>query len=193
MTRSGSLEADYFDGIFKGDSDPWNLATSTYERAKHDRTLAVLDDRRYHAALEVGCAHGVLTGRLAALCDHLLAIDISAAALSLARNRLGVNPHVTLAQMAFPRQSPGGRFDLCLLSEVAYYWDRADLHEAGFWLCGHVSRGGRALMVHYTEETDYPSTADEAVAALQEATHGSFARCLSERHDRYRLDLWERL
>lgn len=192
MTAPRSLGADYFEGIFAFDDDPWNLATSDYERHKFDRTIAVLHDRRYTAALEVGCAHGVLTDRLHHVCDHLLAIDISEAALRRAKERLANRPRIAFANMAFPRQNPTGTFDLCLLSEVAYYWEPGDLAFAASWLIEHLAPGGRALMVHYTGATDYPCSADEAVAALEQATDGYFKRCVAERHAGYRLDLWER-
>ena len=65
-----SLDAHYFEGIFAGDDDPWSLASSAYEAAKFAHTIGVLDDRRYASALEIGCAHGVLTERLAPLCEN---------------------------------------------------------------------------------------------------------------------------
>lgn len=192
MTASGSLGADYFEGIFASDEDPWNLASSEYERRKFDRTIAALAGQHYRHTLEVGCAHGVLTQRLLPLCDRLLAIDISKTALRLAHRRLGEHTGLELAQMAFPREAPQGRFDLCVLSEVAYYWDRDDLAAAAAWLGRHVDTGGRVLLVHYTGETDYPMTADEAVNDLMQATGTTFRPCREERHDHYRLDLWER-
>jgi SAM-dependent methyltransferase len=192
MTAPRSLGADYFEGIFASDEDPWNLASSDYERRKFDRTITVLQDRRYSAALEVGCAHGVLTENLQRLCDHLLAVDISESALRRAKQRLANRPHIAFANMAFPRQTPTGTFDLCLLSEVAYYWDPDDLASAARWMSDHLAPGGRALLVHYTGATDYPCSADEALAALEQATEGSFTRCVAERHAGYRLDLWER-
>lgn len=192
MRATGSLGADYFEGIFSSDEDPWELASSEYERRKFDRTVLALRGRWYRNALEVGCAHGVLTQRLLPLCGRLLAIDISRAALRLARQRLGEQPSLDLTQMVFPGEAPPGRFDLCLLSEVAYYWDRADLAAAAAWLCDHIDLGGQVLLVHYTGETDYPASADEAVGALKQATRKSFRNCLEERTDRYRLDLWVR-
>ena len=83
-----SLTSAYFEGIFAGDADPWGLASSPYEAAKFDRTIAALSARRAAFALEVGCAGGVLTERLSAVCDHLLAIDVSPTALERARQRL---------------------------------------------------------------------------------------------------------
>jgi predicted TPR repeat methyltransferase len=192
MSSARSLGADYFEGIFASDADPWDLATSDYERRKFERTIEALDDRRYGTGLEIGCAHGVLTQRLYRLCDQLLAIDISQTALALAQQRLGTQPGLEFAQMGFPADAPRGLFDLCVMSEVAYYWDAGDLFRAAQWLTDHIIRGGRVVLVHYTGETDYPCTADEAVGALQRGTSGQFTPCLAERHETYSLDLWER-
>lgn len=188
-----SLTAAYFDGIFASDDDPWNLARSGYEAAKFARTRAVLADRRYARGLEIGCAHGVLTGRIADLCDSLLAVDISARAIEKARARLGRRAGIALRRMAFPREAPAGEaFDLVLLSEVAYFWDDSDLDRAATWLCDHVGDGGRVMLVHYIGETDYPQTGDSAVGRLWEGLADGFARQAEERHARYRLDLWQR-
>lgn len=192
MTRD-SLDAAYFDGVFSGDDDPWSLASSDYERAKFDRTVALLADRRYPRALEIGCAHGVLTKRIALLCDDLLAIDIAARAVALARERCRDRPEVRFETMAFPGETlDGAPFDLVLLSEVAYYWSAADLDRAGAWLGRNVRPGGRIMLVHYTGDTDYPQTGDAAVDRLADALAGRTAVAHAERADRYRLDLWER-
>jgi predicted TPR repeat methyltransferase len=192
MSGARSLGADYFEGIFASDADPWNLATSEYERRKFERTIEALNDRRYASALEIGCAHGVLTQRLHQLCDQLLAIDISQTALALAQQRLGTQRGLEFAQMGFPADAPRGLFDLCVMSEVAYYWGAGDLSRAAQWLTDHIVSSGRVMLVHYTGETDYPCTADEAVGALKRGTSGQFTPCLAERHETYRLDLWER-
>lgn len=187
-----SLGADYFDGIFASDDDPWSLASSAYERAKFAHTRDVLADRRYLNALEVGCAHGVLTERIVDLCEQLLSVDISRHALVKARTRLGGRPGFKLKRMAFPQEAPTGAYDLVLLSEVAYYWDDADLMRAGKWLSGHLTPNGRIMLVHYTGDTDYPHTADAAVGILWNSLRSVCTVQLRERHDDYRLDLWER-
>ncbi len=107
MSADESLVPSYFDGIFEGDDDPWSLASSAYERAKFDRTIAVLDDRRYDRAFESGVrarrADRAAERRFA---GTLLSIDISAAAIAQARRRLAGKDDVTFAKMAFPRDAP---------------------------------------------------------------------------------------
>lgn len=188
-----SLQADYFEQIFAQDDDPWSLASSAYEAAKFARTIAVLDDRRYAAALEIGCAHGVLTQRLAPFCDDLLAIDIAANAIAQARNRCRALAQVRFDRIAFPREAPVlAPLDLVLLSEVVYYWSDADVIAAGSWLRTHVAPGGHMLLVHWIGATDYPQTGDGAVTKLHAALGDAIAVEHSERTDRYRLDLWTR-
>ncbi|MDH7638153.1 SAM-dependent methyltransferase [Sphingomonas oryzagri] len=190
---SSSLDAAYFEGIFEGDDDPWDLATSEYESRKFDATMEAIAGRRYARALEVGCAQGVLTERLVTVCDELVSIDISPRALSLALKRVGDRPGLSLKRMAFPKEAPEETFDLVVLSEVAYYWGVVDLDRASEWLQRGVAAGGRILLVHYTGETDYPHSADEAVETLWADLKGCFEQERSDRHDRYRLDLWRRM
>jgi len=75
---------------------------------------------------------------------------------------------------------------------TAYYWDLVDLDRASEWLRDQVVSGGRIILVHYTEETDYPHSGDEAVEALWTELGSDFAVELAERQDKYRLDLWNR-
>lgn len=188
-----SLNAAYFDGIFQADDDPWDLASSEYEAAKFRHTRDALSGRRYARALEIGCAHGVLTGQLIGLCDTLLAVDISTAALAKAHDRVGDRPGITLQLMAFPREVPDGPpFDLVILSEVAYYWGLVDLDRAAEWLRDHVAAGGRIILVHYTGETDYPQTGEGAVEALWAELAADFSVVTAEKCEGYRLDLWKK-
>lgn len=192
MTQQ-SFGADYFDGVFASDDDPWGLASSSYEAAKFARTIAVLADRGYGRALEIGCAHGVLTRDLAPLCADLLSIDISARALDLARARCSDLPQVRFARADFPDYPPAAAaLDLAVLSEVAYYWSDADLARAATWLRDQITAGGRLILVHWVRETDYPQTGDAAVEKLAAALGLAVAVEHAERTDDYRLDLWRR-
>ncbi len=190
--RRGSIGPDYFEGLYRADPDPWDFATSAYEQAKYDATLAALGSERSRRALEVGCAIGVLTARLAAACDRLLSVDVSETALLTARSRCASLPNVDLRRLALPGEAPEGQFDLIVLSEVAYYWDDSDLARMGELLKRKVAAGGRVLLVHWTGETDYPQTADTAVDRLAQAAGAEFSVALADRTADYRLDLWRR-
>ncbi len=189
MRPDHSLDACYFDDVFTGDDDPWSLASSPYEAAKFDATIAAIDDRRYRSALEIGCAHGVLTARLAELCDTLTSIDISLRAVELARSRSAALSNVTITRCAFPAETPDGAFDLVVLSEVVYYWDDADIERAAAAIHASATPDCRIMLVHWTGDTDYPQTGDAAVTKLRDRL-GDLAVERAERTDAYRLDLW---
>jgi len=189
MRPDHSLDARYFDDVFTGDDDPWSLASSPYEAAKFDATIAAVDDRRYRSALEIGCAHGVLTARLAPLCDTLTSIDISLRAVELARSRCAALSNVTIARCSFPAETPDGAFDLVVLSEVVYYWDDADIERAAAAIRASATPDCRIILVHWTGDTDYPQTGDAAVTKLRDRLDG-IAVEHGERTDAYRLDLW---
>jgi SAM-dependent methyltransferase len=189
MRPDHSLDARYFDDVFTGDDDPWSLASSPYEAAKFDATIAAIDDRRYRSALETGCAHGVLTARLAPLCDTLTSIDISLRAVELARSRCAALPNVTIARCSFPAETPDGAFDLVVLSEVVYYWDDADIERAAAAIRASATPDCRIILVHWTGDTDYPQTGDAAVTKLRDRL-GDLAVERTEQTDAYRLDLW---
>jgi cyclopropane fatty-acyl-phospholipid synthase-like methyltransferase len=190
--RRQSIDADYFEGLYRADTDPWGFATSAYEQAKYDATLTALGTERSRRALEVGCAIGVLTARLALVCDRLLAVDVSETALEAAKLRCADLTNVELRRLSLPAEAPDGRFDLIVLSEVAYYWDDADLTRMGARLRRMTPPGGRVLLVHWTGETDYPQTADAAVEGLMREAGPDFSATLADRTADYRLDLWRR-
>lgn len=187
-----SLDTAYFENMFQGTDDPWGLESSAYEQAKYAHTIAALQGRHYARAFEVGCAKGVLTQKLAPWCDRLLAIDVSSTALRAARKRCAALPHVAFANMVFPQHGPEGPFDLVVLSEVVYYWDDRDIARAGAWLRRHLGAAGDVMLVHWTGETDYPQSGDEAVTKLQAALGPVVGPVAAQRRDSYRLDLWRR-
>lgn len=192
MTRHPtSLDPAYFERMFRDSADPWDLESSSYEQGKYDHSIAALQGRTYARGLEVGCAKGVLTHRLAPHCRALLAVDVSETALAAARTRFADQPHVAFERMTFPRQAPSdGGHDLMLLSEVVYYWDDADILRAADWIARHLVPGGDILLVHWTGETDYPQSGDGAVAKLNDALGSAITVMTQEQCPQYRLDLW---
>lgn len=185
------LSRDYFEQLYARDEDPWRFASSAYERAKYEHTLASLGERHFTRALEVGCSIGVFTALLAERCEDLLAVDVAAAAVRRARERLVARPHVRVQRRTLPEQLPTGPFDLIVCSEVLYYWDRALLLDALPALSGALAPGGSLLAVHWRPPTrTYPLRGDEVHDLLCE--HLALRHGLSYREPRYRLDRFDK-
>lgn len=186
-----SLPPSYFSRIYRSGSDPWSFETSAYESRKYDLTLRSMPQESYRSAVEVGCSIGVLTARLALRCESLLGLDVSEIALERARRRCMDLPQVRFEAMRFPQQSPDDCFDLIVVSEVAYYWQQADLTLAADELAARHLSGGHLILVHFTEPVpDYPLTGDEVHEYW--LTRPEWRSLRAERHDRFRLDVFER-
>jgi SAM-dependent methyltransferase len=192
MRKTESLDAAYFDGLYAEKSDPWDFATSDYEARKYDATIAALGDERSSRALEVGCSIGVLTRRLAVRSDALVATEVSPAALDQAKARCADLTNIDFRLISGAADNFEGVYDLIVLSEVVYYWDDPDLDAAAAGIREALSPGGRLLLVHYTLETNYPKSGDDAVTALGARLAGFVGGEVSRRAEAYRLDLWRR-
>ncbi|WP_310395919.1 SAM-dependent methyltransferase [Hymenobacter sp.] len=193
--QPNTLPPEYFDHVYQANRDPWNFETSPYEREKYAATLAALPRPHYAQAFEVGCSLGVLTAQLASRCGHLLAVDVSAAALAQARARCAALPQVELRLMRVPEEFPDQLFDLILVSEVGYYWSAADLARAAGQLVAALRPGGQLLLVHWTPPVhDYPLTGDDVHEFFLAKTtaDGPLRHLAGQRHENYRLDLLDK-
>jgi 2-polyprenyl-3-methyl-5-hydroxy-6-metoxy-1,4-benzoquinol methylase len=160
--RNTTIDPGYFDEIYAADNDPWNFASSAYEREKYALTLSALPKAHYEAGLEVGCSIGVLTRQLGHRCEALLAIDATERPLAEARRRCADLSKIHFQQMFVPQQRPQGSFDLIVLSEIIYLLDAADAAGLADRVRHALSPGGDVVLVHWTGETNYPLTGDEA-------------------------------
>ncbi len=179
-----------FDELYRASADPWGYTTSAYERDKYADTIAALPPRALGRVLEVGCSIGVFTAMLAARCRELVAIDFSARALELARERVAGLDNVQLAQAGFPEQVPGGEWDLILCSEVLYYLDAHAFARAVDWLSAQLHAGASVLVVSWRGQgREEPMRGDDAHDLLLER----LARWhkLDARRDGYRLDRFD--
>lgn len=159
--EAAHAEARRFFAELWADSDPWSLDVSALDQRRYERQLELLADRRYGRALEIGCASGSFTRRLAPLCDELVALDISERAIERARTAHGgggpgVEYRVANVMELDLRQL--GSWDLVVLTETAYYlgwlypmfdigWLAHSLHEA-------TRPGGRLLLANTISRED---------------------------------------
>lgn len=115
--------AAYFAELWRG-GDPWDLEASPFERAKYDAQLALLDagGRRYGRALEIGCAAGAFSRRLAERCDSVVALDIAEPAIALARaGTRATNIDFRAGNIMQWDAELDGNWDLVVLAETVCY------------------------------------------------------------------------
>lgn len=146
------------------DADPWGFRSRWYESRRRALVLACLPRQRFAHALELGCANGEMTASLAGRADALLALDASARAIALARQRVTA-PHVRLAQAELPREWPAGRFDLIVLSEIGYYLSPADLRATADAMCAALAPDGVVLAAHWRHPFEGKTATQEQVHA----------------------------
>lgn len=162
----------YFDDLYAGSPDPWQLTTRWYERRKYAITTALLPLPRYRHAFEPGCSVGALTARLAERCDRVTAMDVAAAALAGADERLradGCRDAVTLRQGSLDEPWPDEAYDLVVLSEVAYYLDAPLLAGVLRRECPRLAPGATVVAAHWRHAvSEYPLTGDAANQVIAE-------------------------
>jgi predicted TPR repeat methyltransferase len=191
MTSSYASTADFFEAKYQEHSDPWDFAGSQYELARYDAIVTALSHRRYRNAIEPGCSIGVLTERLATLCDHVLAFDFSPAATAQAAARCSHLPGVQIECASFEDRLPDPAYDLVVLSEIGYYFPLADWHQLTARIVDSLAPGTTLLAEHWLGHSpDHVISGDVVHDIL--LLHPHLVLKHSERHEAFRLDRWER-
>lgn len=180
--------AAVFDALYARDADPWSFLDSAYEAEKYAATLTALSRPRYRATLEVGCSIGVMTARLAVRSDRVVALDVSAVALTAARERCA-GLAVEFVRTEVPGGWPSGSFDLIVLSELLYFLRCAEVAACAVLAARGLAEGGEIVLVNWLGATDTPTTGDGACEIFAEAARaeGLFATPVL-RAERYRID-----
>lgn len=154
-----SRSKESFEDHYRDHPDGWDFG-SWYEERKRRVLLAALPRQRYDSILELGCATGVLTERLADRSDDVLGVDIAEAPLEIARRRV---PSARFERGTLPDDWPSGRFDLVVLSEVGYYLSEADLDRVIDRLLDSLTPGGSVVACHWRHPDDHATTSAEFV------------------------------
>ena len=112
----------FFDDLW-ADGDPWQLETSPFEHERYARLLGILDQPSYSRILEIGCGAGAFSRLLAPLAERLLALDISANAISTAQTTPGTPKQVEfrVANIMDYKPKNEGEWNLIVMSETIYY------------------------------------------------------------------------
>ncbi len=192
MTIPSTSSAAFFEAKYRGESDPWNFLRSPYECARYDAILNMLRGRHYHRVFEPGCSIGVLTVRLANICDEIEATDFSATAVKEARKRCEGLSNVHIRCRSLSRRETFSRFDLVILSEIGYYFPVPDWRELTEHCVATMNGGATLLAAHWLgHSTDHQMSGDEVHEIL--AWNAKLLLQQSERHELFRIDRWIRI
>ncbi len=145
--RSSATSAS-LNRLFEESPDPWRY-TSAEEQARHEIAASLLavihESGGLERATEIGCAEGTFTAHLAPLCDSLLCLDVSEAALERARTRFAWDGSVRFRQFDLLRDPLPGPFTATVVMDVLTYFQSVselrairgkivDALEPGGWL-----------------------------------------------------------
>ncbi|MDE2314239.1 MAG: methyltransferase domain-containing protein [Elusimicrobia bacterium] len=111
---------DKMQRVFRRGIDPYQYASSPYERDRIKRMEIILASRRYKSGLEVGCAEGQMTLMLSSACASLTSVDLSAEALIRAQ-KTATSAHIKWVRGNIRTWRPERTFDLIALTDVLYY------------------------------------------------------------------------
>jgi peptidoglycan/xylan/chitin deacetylase (PgdA/CDA1 family)/2-polyprenyl-3-methyl-5-hydroxy-6-metoxy-1,4-benzoquinol methylase len=154
--RSDGGRETYWDDVFRNE-DPWNYA-SPYEQEKYDRQVDILPEGRVGVALELACAEGRFTKRLAGRAERVIATDISRKALERAQARCSGLTNVTFQQLDLIDDPLPQDLDLIVCSEVLYFLHTPEnLAKTVRRFVAALKPGGRIVTAHFFLLKDDPS------------------------------------
>lgn len=192
MTIPDASSAAFFEAKYRSESDPWNFLQSPYECARYGAILNALRGRHYRQVFEPGCSIGVLTVRLADICDEIEASDFSPSAVKEARKRCEELSNVRIRCSSLSKEKNFARFDLVLLSEIGYYFCPPDWSELTEHCVATMNSGSTLLAAHWLGNSpDHQMSGDEVHNIL--AANAALRIEHSERHELFRIDRWTRL
>ena len=149
----------FFEDLWRR-GDFWQLESSEFERARLARLFAVIADRHYGRALDIGCGIGTFTRQLAGLAQEVFGLDVSDAAIHRARRELP-DRRVQFRQaniIEYDVRSEGP-WDLVVIAETVYYlgWLYTFFEVAYFAsrLFEATATGGRLLLANTFGEIEH--------------------------------------
>ncbi|MGO9642714.1 MAG: class I SAM-dependent DNA methyltransferase [Candidatus Acidiferrales bacterium] len=154
--RSECSNQQVFDKLYENLGDPWMSAASCYryQRLKYQRLVAMLPQRPFRRALDIGCGLGVLTRLLAPHVEEIVGVDVSQKATESASQMSTGITNVRYRQSDLRALDPAsdGQFDLIVLADTVYYLSPLS-DEALQSICRQVANllvlGGTLLLANH--------------------------------------------
>ena len=191
LSATSATDSAYFESLYAGTDDPWDMKNRWYERRKRELLGAMLPRERYTRAFEPGCGNGLFTLVLAHRCAQVVASDLSAVAVQSARTRLASHVHVDIQQGSLPENLPDGQFDLIVVGELGYYFDLQDWRNIATALIEKLSGDGVLLACHWKAPFDARRSSTKDVHDVFHQSPALHAQCRHDESD-FIAEIWTR-
>jgi cyclopropane fatty-acyl-phospholipid synthase-like methyltransferase len=168
----------------------------TPERSRLDHLASLVGELGVgHFALELDCGNGQLTRRLAPLCDRILAVDASAAAIDAAAD---VTDHAAIewrvGRLPDGVRREDGPFHLIVMAEMGYYFEPGALSALVRHLTDCAADCSTMVLCHWTgssadhrlHASDVHSIAGQTLRALRWQPTRSYE------HASHLVEVWTR-
>lgn len=193
------LTPNDFERMYGADDDPFQIASSWYERRKIAIVLASLAEAHYRRVWDTACGTGHLTAELARRSGYLVATDAAPRACELTRHRLvGIGTTDTSVH-TLPDVIPDSAewpFDLVVLSEVLYYLSPADRQQVPLMLTNSTDPEGAEVLAvnwrHHPEDA-YISGAEAIRQLDRELPSLGWRPVVRHADEDFVLNTWRRL
>jgi len=155
---AGIYDLHYFETLFTAGRDPW-FYTTEYEALKYDQTLGlVLEGGAPDRVLELACAEGIFTERLASNVGEVLATDFAHVAVERTAARCAALANVRVERLDIVADSIPPGFDTIICSEVLYFLGgRDELGAVARKFAEALRPGGRIVLAHANVVVDDPA------------------------------------
>jgi len=149
-----ATKEEYWERVFER-PDPWNYL-SVYEQVKYEQTLSLIPEG-VGRALELACAEGIFTAKLAQKVGFLTATDISRRAIERASERCRDCQNAEFRVLDFVESELPPEQDLIVCSEVLYYMDdERILEQVCRKIAAALKPGGCLVTAHAHIRRDEP-------------------------------------
>jgi SAM-dependent methyltransferase len=187
-----TVSKEFFEDKYRTESDPWKFASSSYELNRYAEIIRSLEGRTFDSGFEPGCSIGVLTERLASLCRHLWAMDISPTAVAAAHQRCAHLRNVVIVQGALQNEVPADHLDLIVVSEIGYYFEPDALAKIRDRLIESLTPHGMLIGAHWLGVSPDHLLHGEEVHNVLRAGRG-LRITASRLYHGFLLERWERV
>ena len=148
LAGRGCSAADFDPVYARAERDAWRYTENPFEKKRFNAVIGALNGLTVDRAIEVGCAEGHLTRRLAGRVNQLLACDIVETAIERAREYCRDLPNVRCVNLDVRSCWPDDVFDLVVCSDVLYYFSKSEVRQVIRDSARHVRPGGHFLFAN---------------------------------------------